>query len=133
MSDRESLGLLAHVVYRARSRYILGTVSMADEPMRALERACERPNGPIAVPVWAYIHGGTLLTADPAQAGAYPFTCPWDAGRSGFAYCTRADARKYFGWPPGSPITAKRRAAIVAQLVADVQAFSDYLNEGSDE
>lgn len=129
MTTREDLGLLAHVVYRRASRYILGTEPMADEPMRALEREGGRSGGPIVVPVYAYVHGGVILTADPAESTKWPFTCPWDAGRSGFAYCTREDARKYFGWKPGAPITAARRALIVDELRRDVRAVSAHLNE----
>lgn len=128
MTTREDLGLLAHVVSRARARYTLGTTPMRDEPMRALERAGTRPGGPIVVPVFAYVHCGVILTADPAEYSKWPFTCPWDAGRSGFAYCTREDARKYFGWKPGVPITQRRRALIVDQLRRDVRAVSDHLN-----
>lgn len=135
MNPREDLGLLAHIVYSSRARYTLGTVAMRDEPMRVLEASADRLHGPIVVPVWAYIHGAVMLTATRNRdtRPGYPFTCPWDAGSSGFAYCTREEARAYFGWKPNAPITAARRACIVAHLIADVEAFSAYLNGDESE
>lgn len=53
-----------------------------------------------------------------------PFSCPWDSGKVGFIYMTRAQALKEYGW---KVLTAQRRAQIVRRLEDEVQVYDDYL------
>jgi len=44
----------------------------------------------IGIPVWSYVHSMATIRA----AYTNPFSCPWDSGRSGWVYCSKADALK---------------------------------------
>jgi len=78
-------------------------------------------NGNICLPVWLYAHGGTCYRA----AKQNPFHCPWDSGLFGFIYITRDNARKIYGI---KRITEKQRLRLLADLAAQVETYSQWIN-----
>jgi len=77
--------------------------------------------GNICLPVWLYSHCGTCYRA----AEQNPFHCPWDSGLFGFIYITRDNARKIYGI---KRITEKQRLRLLADLAAQVEAYSRWAN-----
>jgi hypothetical protein len=78
-----------HIAYLKKSRNVLGTEATRVEGMDAIGRKV-RDGEYIGIPVWAYVHSGATIQA----AYTNPFSCPWDSGRSGWVYCSKADALK---------------------------------------
>lgn len=111
---------LGDIVYLSRARYILGYRGVSREEMDAIR---DRKDV-IRLPVYAYVHSGSAITADPARINSYPFNCPWDGGQSGFVYVTLDAVRKEYGV---KRITRKVRAQVVQVLIAEVETFSEYL------
>jgi hypothetical protein len=102
---------LGTILYTS-SRYELGDRQVsAEEIDEVLAR-----DDVIALPVYAYIHGGIALST-----GA--FSCPWDSGQCGIVYCETATAREEWG----DDFTEDRARSV---LRAEVDTFSKYLDGG---
>lgn len=82
-------GTIYKIAYSRRSRECLGTEATSVERLDEISRKV-RDGEYIGIPVWAYVHSGATIQA----AYTNPFGCPWDSGRSGWVYCTKADALK---------------------------------------
>lgn len=116
----EQPDLVCTITYNSRSRYVLGTKTAdADRDAEIARRV--RDGEYVGMPVWAYVHGGSTIRA----AYQNPFGCPWDSGRSGWAYMTKADLRKHFGI---KRVTKRVRAAALRVMEEDVKLFCAYLN-----
>lgn len=112
--------LVCTITYNSRSRYTLGTET-ADADRDAEIARLVRDGEYVGMPVWAYVHGSSTIRA----AYKNPFGCPWDSGRSGWVYMTKADLRKLFGV---KRVTRHVRAAAVRVMEEDVNLFCAYLN-----
>lgn len=80
-------GTIYTIAYPQRSRHMLGTEATSVEQLDEIGRKV-RDGEYIGIPVWAYVHSGATIKA----AWDNPFGCPWDSGRSGWVYCSKADA-----------------------------------------
>lgn len=112
--------MLGEILYMSRSRYILGTRGVDREEMQRIER---RPDV-ISLPVMAYVHSGSSITADPLQGARYPYTCQWDGGQSGIVYTTLDKVRAEYNV---KRVSAKTRAKVREALIAEVETFAQYL------
>lgn len=104
---------LVTITYSNRSRYKLGTEAISTEEFEALG---ERDDI-VALPVYAYVHSGLTIATT-------PFSCPWDSGRSGWAYMSRESAIKEFG---KKILTKAVRAKAEAYIKAVVDEYASYL------
>lgn len=111
---------LGEILYTS-SRYNLGDKRMDADEIRRLVGG--RPPGKIVrgmlwLPVYCYMHSCTLLSTKPFGGRAQH--AEWDSGCSGVVLATRARAKAL-----GTTWASKN---VAAQLVAEVDAFSKYLN-----
>lgn len=103
---------LGTIIYTS-TRYDLGDKRMDQDAMKALSKRKDI----IILPVYAYIHSGTVLNTT-------GFSCPWDSGQCGFIYVEKKKVREE--WKVKS-ISAKLRAKILDNLRAEVDEFSSFL------
>lgn len=100
------------IVYTSH-RYLLG-----DERLEAsvIEEIAKDPSM-ICLPVYAYIHGGVVLSTG-------PFSCMWDSGQCGIIYVSKEDIRTEWNV---KRISAKLHKQVLSNLEAEVKEFSSYL------
>lgn len=112
-------GTIYEIAYLSRSNTCLGTKATSVEGLDEIGRKV-RDGEYIGIPVWAYVHSGATIQA----AYTNPFSCPWDSGRSGWVYCTKADALK-----DARRVRMSREllAQINKTLVGFVKDFDTYL------
>lgn len=104
---------LVTITYSNQSRYRLGTKAIN---LTQFEQIGKR-DGLIALPVYAYVHGGAAISTK-------PFSCSWDSGRSGWAYMSKNAAIREFG---KKILTKAARAKAEAYIEAVVKEFSSVL------
>lgn len=116
--------LLTVITYNSRSWHTLGT-QPADED-RDSEIARKVLDGEyVGIPVWAYVHGGTVIRAEFTN----PFGCPWDSGRSGWAFIPRDVVLRELAPTPGRKrISRKLLEQAYKYIRAEVDEFSAWLN-----
>lgn len=112
--------LACKITYNSRSRYTLGTTVASAEEDAEIARLV-RDGKAVGMPVWAYVHGSSTIRA----AYTNPFGCPWDSGRSGWAYMTNDEVREVFNV---KRITKTIRTRALALVQEDVKLFNAYLN-----
>lgn len=112
--------LMCAITYNKSSRYILGNRPVSDEEDAAITEGVRR-GMLIGIPVWTYMHSSTHMKA----AHTNPFSCPWDSGRSGWAYISNEDARR---WLNVKRLTKAKRDYVLRALETDVEMFNAYLN-----
>ena len=113
-------GMLGEVTYSSRARHTLGTKAVNLDEHERIGREIEKGTL-IGMPVFAYIHSGTVLLA----AEANPFHCQWDSGQSGWVYTEPGKACRWFGW---KRVSKQRLENVLDVLKAEVQTLSQYLN-----
>lgn len=72
----------------------------------------------IALPVYAYIHGGVTLNTT-------GYACRFDSGRSGCIYISKEEVRRIFNVKRISPQLHKR---VEESLKSEIKVYSQYLN-----
>lgn len=112
---------LVRISYSKESRYVLGTEPLDAAGHVALRRRIDSGDV-IAVPVYAYVHGGSTVAASDS---GNPFHCPWDSGLSGYAYVERAAAEREIGGRDCADGTVDELAR--RWIVTQVEAFGQYL------
>lgn len=73
---------VCQIAYLKRSSYTLGTEAVSKERMDEIAEGI-KDGSLVGLPIYAYVHGGATIRA------GEPFSCQWDSGMSGFAYCTK--------------------------------------------
>ena len=122
--DCEKPFLNFQVCYLFRSRYQLGNEAVTPERMKEIEQGIA--SGEIVgLPVKAYVHGCTYMTADPITASRWPYDCPWDAGQSGFVYLPKGMVKKALSV---SRLTAKQLRRAHEMMIAEVKLLSQWLS-----
>jgi hypothetical protein len=111
-------GFLGKLAYRNTSRYVVGNEPVSSE--RLDEIAAMSPDECVRLPLYAYVHSGTVLNTT-------GFSCPWDSGQCGFAYVEAEDVKKEYGV---QAITPEIRRRVEECLKAEVESFSNYLGGG---
>lgn len=109
---------VGEIVYTS-IRYCLGDRQVSHDAMDEIRDDIAAGNL-IGIPVFAYIHSGTILKA----AETNPFSCPWDSGQCGYAYMTPAEAIKEWGVQRMGP---KVKEKALAYLKGEVDTLSAYL------
>lgn len=96
------------------SRYSLGDSHNLD--VKAIERIIKSKDV-VALPLYLYDHSGiTMRTA--------PFMCPWDSGRVGYIYVTKANIRKEHDC---QRVSAKLIKEVQRRLNAEVELYNMFL------
>lgn len=110
--DAEMLGTMVH----CSTTYLLGDKRVRREDLEGLP---EKWQGEpvIALPVYAYIHGGVTISTS-------PFTCRWDSGLAGFIFITHAKAKSEYN---RKHLSKKFIDKIKSYLEAEVKEFDKYL------
>jgi hypothetical protein len=94
-------------------RYTLGEEQPSEQPAEWLAAfEADNPNA-VILPVFAYIHGGIVLTTG-------PFACPWDSGQVGWIYTTHN--------PDTDGDLAKWREAAPVWLEQEIETYSQFLS-----
>lgn len=107
--DWDNLGTILYV----SSRYILGDERVSGEEIEQKMK----DSSVIALPVYAYIHGGVTLNTG-------GFSCAWDSGQSGCIYISKEKVREEFKVKRISPKLYKR---VVEILKSEIKLYSQYL------
>lgn len=110
---------VGEITYRGHGRHCLGTEGVSDDRFDEIERQVESGEL-VGIPVWAYVHSGSTIKA----ANSNPFSCSWDSGRSGWAYCTKEKAIAEFG---KKIMTKAVREAAIKCLIGEVETFNMYI------
>lgn len=111
---------LGEITYNGRGRHCLGTEGVSNDRFEEISRQV-LDGELIGIPVWAYVHSGSTIKA----AWDNPFGCPWDSGRSGWAYCTKEKAIAEFG---KKVMTRAVREKTIRCLIGGVETFNQYLS-----
>lgn len=133
MNPREDADMLGTIAYK-HSRYELGEEKISD-PIEWLEeklglqtkgiytneRLAELEerffSEFIVLPLYLYDHSGITIATT-------PFSCPWDSGKVGYIYISKAKVREEYSW---KLITKARREKIEGYLKNEVKEFDYYL------
>jgi hypothetical protein len=108
----ENIGTILY----ASSRYILGDKQADGDEIGAIERDPQF----VYLPVYTYMHGPGNVALS-----THSFGCPWDSGKSGIIYVSRADAASAWELPE---LTPEIESAVLVALREEVSEFSDYLS-----
>ena len=73
----------------------------------------------VCLPIYMYDHSGIAVSTK-------PFSCPWDSGRIGFIFVSKAKLRKEYGV---KRVTASIVAKAIRILEAEVEEYNQYLNQ----
>ena len=76
----------------------------------------------LVVPLYLCRHSGDCISLRNTQ---YLFTDPWDSGCMGFAYVSRAEILKQYGW---KRLTRKRWDELVNRRQGEVEEMNDWLS-----
>ena len=106
------------IAYKGNGRYVLGDTAVSQETLQELAE----DSNILSIPVYAYIHGETRLTA--SESGN-PYHCPWDSGRCGLIWVTLDKVVTEFG---NRSKTNVRKAKDL--LIQEVKTFNQWLNGG---
>lgn len=110
---------IGQITYKGHGRHCLGTEGVSDDRFDEISRQV-RDGELIGIPVWAYVHGSSTIRA----GWENPFGCPWDSGRSGWAYCTKEKAISEFG---KKIMTKAVREKAIKCLIGEVETFNQYI------
>jgi hypothetical protein len=108
-----------NISYNKSARTRLGTTPLSAEQDAAVADGVLKGTI-IGIPVWAYVHSGATIRA----AYSNPFNCPWDSGRSGWAYLTVAEWRQVFNV---KRMSKRLRARALEIIERDVAEYDHYL------
>lgn len=100
-TEYENAGTILYTSHR----YLLGDKRVTADEIDAIAH----DDNMIVLPVYAYIHGGVLLSTS-------PFGDPWDSGQCGIIYMTKETSKE---WP--------NEDAAKAALKSEVETFGAYL------
>lgn len=95
-------------------RHVLGDAHKLDIEAA---KAIEADKSVISLPLYLYDHSGITMRTT-------PFSCPWDSGKVGFIYVTKAKALKEMGW---KTLTSKRVAKLLEVLKSEVATYDQFL------
>jgi hypothetical protein len=73
----------------------------------------------VCLPIYMYDHSGISVSTK-------PFSCPWDSGRIGFIFVSKAKLRKEYGVKRITKSLLEKAEAI---LKAEVEEYNQYLNQ----
>ena len=104
--------MLGKIYYLKRSRYALGSEAVSSDEMDEISTKISAGEL-IGLPVYAYVHGNTQLSAA-------PFSCPFDSGPSGFIACSHEDVKNWFG-------KDVPKEEVLDILRSEVEEFSKFL------
>jgi hypothetical protein len=107
---------LGTITYAKRSSYVLGNKAVDAEEDAEIAQKVESGEY-IGTPVYAYVHSGATISTS-------SFSCPWDSGRSGWVYVSRADVRKEYSC---KRISKKTREKAERVLRGEVKTYAQYL------
>lgn len=107
---------VGHITYNEKSRYILGTQAVSLDRYEEIARGIEK-GSLIGLPVYAYVHGGSSIATE-------SFSCPWDSGKSGWAYCSKERAIEKFG---GKNLTKEVKDKALGALKSEVETYNQFL------
>ena len=96
------------------SRYTLGDQCVSKDEIERIMADKEM----VYLPVYAYIHGGTVLNTS-------GFSCPWDSGMSGIIAISKEAIRTEYRT---KRITKKILDRVKSCLRGEVETYSKYLN-----
>jgi hypothetical protein len=116
----EAPDITTTITYNSASRYILGNNAVDFDEHSDISRKV-LANDYVGMPVWAYVHGDSNIVA----AFDNPFSCPWDSGRSGWAYISKEQALDLTG---EKRLTRKVREQVYGIIRSEVSEFNDYVN-----
>lgn len=97
-------------------RYVLGDKHSFQDPWD-FDKNINRTEA-VVLPLYLYDHSGLSISTT-------PFSCPWDSGRAGYIYATKADIRKWFGV---KRVTKRILDLAKAELETEVAVYNDYLS-----
>ena len=104
---------LGQITYKQGARECLGTEAIDADRFNEIARLI-RKGELVGLPVYGYVHSGATISTT-------PFSCPWDSGRSGWAYCTAEKAKAEFAGQ------AHWRKAALKCLQGGVETFAQFL------
>lgn len=111
--DREPDNI-CRITYRADGRNVLGNTPVTQDQYNAIAEGLNDGTY-IGLPVFAYVHSGATIRA----AERNPFACPWDSGRSGWAYVTPKQAEELYGLTDPDKV--------IEAIIQDVKEFDSHL------
>jgi hypothetical protein len=121
---------IVKIAYIGSSRYTLGSQPCTRDELDQI--GADIQSGKlVGVPVWAYAHSGSTLSTGTKLKGdtkarlrENPYHCPWDSGRSGWAYMTAKDALHEWG---NKRLSAKQKQQAHHYIDGVVEEFAHYL------
>jgi hypothetical protein len=96
-----------------------GKYDLGDHHGMSMEAALklEQSADIIALPIYLYDHSGLTISTK-------PFSCPWDSGKIGFIYITKAEVKKEYDV---SRISTKLKEKVLHYLQNEVEIYDMYL------
>ncbi len=96
-----------------------GRYSLGDDDVPTMEEVQAIATDPdyLSLPLYLYDHGGITMSCS-------PFSCPWDSGRVGLIYVSKARVREEYGV---KRISEKLRCRVLGYLQNEVKTYDQYL------
>ncbi|VXC23850.1 conserved hypothetical protein [Pseudomonas sp. 8Z] len=117
LGDDNAKQYALEIIYKHLSEKTLEMMHFDPDYLPDVERALQKTEQVILLPLYLYDHGGITMRTT-------PFRCPWDSGKVGFIFISKAAARTEFGW---KRLTAGRITTLQTYLEGEVETYDQYL------
>lgn len=117
LGDEDGATEALDLIYEHLSDRQLNDLEFDASHVPDIERALEATGQAIMLPLYLYDHSGITMKCS-------PFSCPWDSGKVGFVFVSKAKVRSLFDW---KLLTKQRLEKILTNLNGEVEVYDQYL------
>lgn len=117
LGDEDGMRKALDLIYEHLSDKQLNDMEFDASHVPDIERALEATGQAIMLPLYLYDHSGITMKCS-------PFMCPWDSGKVGFIFVSKATARNEYDW---KLLNKQRIEKLQKYLEGEVETYDQYL------
>jgi len=117
LGDQDGAHRALKIIYEHLSDSQLDEMDFDASHVPDIEQALEMTGQAILLPLYLFDHSGITMSTK-------RFSCPWDSGKVGFIFVSKAQARSEFSW---KRLSAARLAKLNTHLEGEVEVYDQYL------
>lgn len=117
LGDENGMREALDLIYEHLSDKQLNDLEFDARHVPDIERALEATGQTIMLPLYLYDHSGITMKCS-------PFGCPWDSGKVGFIFVSKAKARSEYDW---KLLNKLRTDKLLKHLEGEVETYDQYL------